>query len=105
MVFNVCVGVKDLLFADSSSPTVKFAMLVADTVEIVEGEQMSVATGDIPKELREITYLVGDDEDDDDDGSGDDKKKSKSKEDKKKKKADGPAAAALDPGLGVSTAW
>jgi hypothetical protein len=32
MVFNVCVGVKDLTFSDCSAPSTKFSMLVADTV-------------------------------------------------------------------------
>lgn len=32
MVFNVCVGVKDLVFSDSSAPSTKFSLLLADTV-------------------------------------------------------------------------
>jgi nucleosome binding factor SPN SPT16 subunit len=62
-------------------------------VEIVDGEQMSVATSDIPKELREITYLVGED----DEKSEDEKPKEKKKKDKSSKGE----AAQLDPTLGV----
>jgi hypothetical protein len=53
---------------------------------------MNVTTSDIPKELREITYLVGEDEKSEDD---------KPKEKKKKDKSSKGEALALDPTLGV----